>query len=187
MSADAISKKMGLKAQDTAELFFNNVKIPKENILGDPQKGFHYLMRGLAEERLLGSAMYLANAQRAFDITREFITERKAFGQRVADFQNSRFKMAELRAELDIAQVYVDQCVFMHNDEKLTAEMAANAKLYTSELEARMVDLGVQLHGGAGYMEEYEICRMYTNARISRIYAGSSEVMKEIIARSVFN
>ncbi len=178
-------KKMGLKAQDTAELFFNNVKIPKENVLGDPTRGFYNLMKFLAEERLLGAVQYLASAQTAFDITMDFIRERKAFGQTVADFQNTRFKMADMRMELDIAQVYVDRCVMEHNAGNLTAEVAARAKLFTSELEQRVVDECVQLHGGAGYMDEYRISRMYTDARISRIYAGSSEIMREIIARSI--
>ncbi len=180
-------KKMGLKAQDTAELFFNDVLVPKTNVLGDAHKGFHYLMRGLAEERLIGAVGYLACAQRAFDLTRDFVIERKAFRQRIADFQNTRFKMAQLRTELDMCQVFIDKCVQMHNAGKLTTEMAAQAKLYSSELEGRMTDEGVQLHGGAGYMDEYEICRLYTNARISRIYAGSSEIMKEIVARSIFD
>ncbi len=180
-------KKMGLKAQDTAELFFNDVQVPKTNVLGDAHKGFHYLMRGLAEERLIGAVGYLACAQRAFDLTRDFVIERKAFRQRIADFQNTRFKMAQLRTELDMCQVFIDKCVQMHNAGKLTTEMAAQAKLYSSELEGRMTDEGVQLHGGAGYMDEYEICRLYTNARISRIYAGSSEIMKEIVARSIFD
>jgi len=180
-------KKMGLKAQDTAELFFNDVKVPKENVLGDPHKGFHYLMHGLAEERLIGAVGYLACAQRAFDLTRDFVAERKAFGQRIADFQNTRFKLADLRTEIDICQVFIDKCVEMHNRGQLSTDMAAKAKLYSSELEGRMTDEGVQLHGGAGYMDEYEICRLYTNARISRIYAGSSEIMREIIARSVLD
>jgi acyl-CoA dehydrogenase len=179
--------KMGLKAQDTAELFFNDVKVPKSNVLGDPSKGFHYLMHGLAEERLIGAVGYLACAQRAFDLTKEFVSERKAFGQRIADFQNTRFKLADLRTELDVCQVFIDKCVEMHNKGQLSTDMAAKAKLYTSELEGRMTDEGVQLHGGAGYMEEYEISRLYTNARISRIYAGSSEIMREIIARSVLD
>lgn len=178
-------KKMGLKAQDTAELFFNNVKIPKENVLGDSTRGFYNLMKFLAEERLIGAVGYLAAAQTAFDLTMDFITERKAFGQRIADFQNTRFKMADMRMELDIAQVYVDRCVTEHNAGGLTAEVSARAKLYTSELEARVVDECVQLHGGAGYMDEYRISRMFTDARISRIYAGSSEIMREIIARSI--
>jgi acyl-CoA dehydrogenase len=180
-------KKMGLKAQDTAELFFNDVKVPKANVLGDPHKGFHYLMQGLAEERLIGAVGYVACTKRGFDLTRDFVIERKAFRQRIADFQNTRFKLAELSTEIDMAQVYIDHCVQMHNQGRLSGDMAAKAKLYCSELEGRMMDEGVQLHGGAGYMDEYEICRLYTNARISRIYAGSSEIMKEIIARSIFD
>jgi acyl-CoA dehydrogenase len=178
--------KMGLKAQDTAELFFHDVRIPTANVLGDPAKGFHYLMRGLPEERLIGSTQYLANACCAFEATREFVTQRKAFGQSLAQFQNTRFKMASLRTELEIAQVYVDHCVSLHNRRELTAETAAMAKLFTSELEGRVVDECVQLHGGAGYMLEYEICNRYTDARVSRIYAGSSEILREIIARSIF-
>ncbi len=178
-------KKMGLKSQDTAELFFNNVKVPKENVLGDPTRGFYYLMQFLAEERLLGACGYIAAGQVAFDVTMDYITERKAFGRRIADFQNSRFAMADMRMELDIAQVYVDRCVEEHNKGKLTAEIAARAKLYTSELEGRVMDKCVQLHGGAGYMDEYPISRMFLNARVSRIYAGSSEIMREIIARSI--
>ncbi|MEL6300838.1 MAG: acyl-CoA dehydrogenase family protein [Pseudomonadota bacterium] len=178
-------KKMGLSAQDTAELFFNDVKIPKENVLGDPTRGFYYLMQFLAEERLLGAAGYVAAAQHAFDITMDFIKERKAFGQTIADFQNTRFKMADMRTEIDLAQVFLDRCVEEHNAGKLTAELAAQIKLYGSELEGRVMDACVQLHGGAGYMDEYKISRMYTDARISRIYAGSSEIMREIIARSI--
>ena len=180
-------EKMGLKGQDTAELFFNNVKIPKENVLGQEGKGFYQLMHGLAEERLLGGVGYLAEARRAFDITREFCLERKLFGQRLSDMQNTQFKMAEMDAEIDMAQVYVDYCVSLHNNGKLTAIEGAKVKLMTSEIQGRMVDLGVQLHGGAGYMGEYEISRMYTDARISRIYAGSSEVMKLIIGREIFS
>lgn len=178
-------KKMGLKSQDTAELFFNNVKVPKENLLGDLHRGFYHLMHFLAEERLLGAVGYLAAADAAFDITMDYIRERTAFGQPIADFQNSRFKMADMRTEIDVAQAFVDQCVEEHNRNALTADNAAKAKLFTSELEGRVMDNCVQLHGGAGYMDEYAICRMYLNARVSRIYAGSSEVMREIIARSV--
>ncbi|HEX7718317.1 MAG TPA: acyl-CoA dehydrogenase family protein [Woeseiaceae bacterium] len=178
-------KKMGLKSQDTAELFFNNVKVPKENLLGDLHRGFYHLMHFLAEERLLGAVGYLAAADTAFDLTMDYIRERKAFGQPIADFQNTRFRMADMRTEIDVAQAFVDQCVEEHNRGALTADNAAKAKLFTSELEGRVMDTCVQLHGGAGYMEEYAICRMYLNARVSRIYAGSSEVMREIIARSV--
>jgi acyl-CoA dehydrogenase len=178
-------KKMGLKSQDTAELFFNNVKVPKENLLGGLNRGFYHLMHFLAEERLLGAVGYVATSAVAFDITMDYIKERKAFGQTIADFQNTRFQMASMRTEIDVAQAFVDQCVIAHNDGTLSADDAAKAKLFTSEMEGRVVDACVQLHGGAGYMDEYPICRMYLNARISRIYAGSSEVMREIIARSI--
>ena len=178
-------KKMGLKSQDTAELFFNNVRVPKENLLGELNHGFYQLMHFLAEERLIGAVSYLATSNAAFDITMDYIRERKAFGKTIADFQNTRFKMADMRMEIDIAQVFVDQCVTEHNEGNLSADDAAKAKLFTSELEGRVVDACVQLHGGAGYMDEYPICRMYLNARVSRIYAGSSEVMREIIARSI--
>jgi long-chain-acyl-CoA dehydrogenase len=178
-------KKMGLKSQDTAELFFDNVKVPKENLLGELDHGFYHLMHFLAEERLIGAASYVAAGNAAFDLTMEYIQERKAFGRAIADFQNTRFKMANMRMQLDIAQTFVDQCVLEHNDGKLSADDAAKAKLFTSELEGRVVDECVQLHGGAGYMDEYPISRMFVNARISRIYAGSSEIMLEIIARSI--
>jgi len=178
-------KKMGLKSQDTAELFFNNVKVPKENLLGDLDRGFYNLMHFLAEERLLGAVGYVATSAAAFDITMDYIKDRKAFGQTIADFQNTRFQMASMRTEIDVAQTFVDQCVIEHNEGMLTADDAAKAKLFTSEMEGRIVDACVQLHGGAGYMDEYPICRMYLNARVSRIYAGSSEVMREIIARSI--
>jgi acyl-CoA dehydrogenase len=178
-------KKMGLKSQDTAELFFDNVKVPRENLLGEWNKGFYHLMHFLAEERLLGAVGYLATSNAAFDVTMEYITDRRAFGQRIADFQNTRFQMADMRTEIDVAQAFVDQCVLEHNQGRLSADDAAKAKLFTSELEGRVTDACVQLHGGAGYMDEYPICRMYLNARVSRIYAGSSEIMREIIARSV--
>ncbi|NOX69829.1 MAG: acyl-CoA dehydrogenase [Gammaproteobacteria bacterium] len=178
-------KKMGLKSQDTAELFFNNVKIPKENLLGELNQGFYHLMHFLAEERLIGAVGYLASANVAVDLTLDYIRDRKAFGQTIADFQNSRFKMADMRMQIDVGQAFIDHCVVEHNLGSLAADDAAKAKLFTSELEGRVVDDCVQLHGGAGYMDEYPICRMYLNARISRIYAGSSEIMREIIARSM--
>lgn len=178
-------KKMGLKSQDTAELFFNNVKVPKENLLGEFDRGFYHLMHFLAEERLLGAVGYLANSEAALNVTMDYVQERKAFGQTVADFQNTRFKLADMRTGIDVTQAFVDQCVLEHNAGTLSADDAAKAKLYTSELEGRVTDECVQLHGGAGFMDEYPVCRMYLNARVSRIYAGSSEVMREIIARSM--
>lgn len=178
-------KKMGLKSQDTAELFFDNVKVPKENLLGELHRGFYQLMHFLAEERLLGACGYIANCEVAFDLTMEYINERQAFGQKIGDFQNSRFRMADMRTEIDIGYQFVDRCVMDHNAGTFTADDAAKAKLWTSELEERVTDNCVQLHGGNGYMDEYPISRMYTNARVSRIYAGSSEIMREIIARSI--
>ncbi|GHA21711.1 acyl-CoA dehydrogenase [Arenicella chitinivorans] len=180
-------EKMGLKAQDTAELFFNNVKVPKENVLGEPGKGFFYLMEGLAEERLLNAVGTISSARKAFNVTRDFVMERKAFGKKISDFQNTQFEMAQMDAEIEVAQVYLDHCVALHNEGKLTANMGAKLKLIGAELEWKMMDLGVQLHGGAGYMQEYDICRMFTDARISRIYAGTSEIMKLIIGRDVFS
>ena len=179
-------EKMGLKGQDTAELFFSNVRIPKENILGEPGKGFGYLMDGLAEERLLGATQFTTSARVAFDITRDFVMERKAFGGRVADFQNTQFKMAEMESEIDMLEVYLDHCIELHNRAELTVNKAARAKLMASEIEWKMMDLGVQLHGGAGYMQEYRICRMFADARINRILAGSSEIMKLIVGRDLF-
>lgn len=178
-------KKMGMKSQDTAELFFNNVKVPKENLLGEFNRGFYQLMHFLAEERLLGACGYIANTEAAFNLTLDYVNERKAFGKTIADFQNTRFELADMRTGIDVGYAFVDRCVEAHDKGVLSADDAAKAKLWTSELEARVTDACVQLHGGNGYMDEYKISRMYTNARVSRIYAGSSEIMREIIARSI--
>jgi acyl-CoA dehydrogenase len=178
-------QKMGLHAQDTSELFFDNVRIPAGNVLGEPTRGFQYLTRLLAEERLISATNSLAAAQVAFDVTLEFIMGRRAFGRPIGTFQNSRFKMAEMRTNLDAAQSFLDSAVLEHNDGALSSDLAAEVKLLTSELENRVIDECVQLHGSAGYMEEYRISRLYTDARISRIYAGTSEIMREIIGRSL--
>ena len=178
-------KKLGLHAQDTAELFFEDVKIPKENVLGDPYKGFKYMMSGLAEDRLAGAAAFMARAERAFEVTMDYITERKAFGKPIGTFQNSRFKMAEMRTDLDMGWVFTDHCTKMHLQGKLSAEVAAEAKLKTSEIEARVVDDCLQLHGGAGYMNEYAIARLWRDARVTRIFGGTSEIMKEVVSREI--
>lgn len=178
-------KKMGMKSQDTAELFFDNVQVPKDNLLGDPEQGFKYLMHGLAEERLIASVTNAALAEYAFQVTLDYVRERKAFGQPIGSFQNSRFKIAEMRTEIDMAQVFVDHCVARLNAGSLTADMAAKIKLFSSEMLGRVVDEGLQLHGGYGYMDEYPICRAYCDARIARIFGGTSEIMKGIIAKSV--
>lgn len=178
-------EKMGLKSQDTAELFFNDVRVPKDNLLGEPRMGFKYLARFLAQERLVVAIGSVAAAQAAFDLTLEYVKDRKAFGRPIGTFQNSRFAMARMRAEIDMAQTYVDQCVMLHVAGELSAEDASAAKLLGSELEGRVLDQCVQLHGGAGYMDEYRVSRMYTDARITRIFAGTSEIMLEIIGRSL--
>jgi acyl-CoA dehydrogenase len=178
-------EKLGLKSQDTAELVFNDVRVPKDNVPGDPTQGFRYLASFLAQERLVAAIGFTATAQTAFDLTLEFVKERRAFGKPIGAFQNTRFKLASLRAELDMAQTYVDQCVLLLNKGELTAEDASAAKLLTSEIEGRTMDECVQLHGGAGYMDEYRISRMYADARISRIFAGTSEIMREIIGRGL--
>jgi|MDTG01.3.fsa_nt_gb acyl-CoA dehydrogenase len=178
-------EKMGLKAQDTAELFFNDVKIPKNNLIGEAGQGFKYLAQMLAQERVFAAIGFMATAQTAFDLTLEYVKERRAFGRPIGAFQNTRFKMAQMRAELDMAQTFVDQCVVLLNDDALSAEDASAAKLLSSELEGRVMDQCVQFHGGAGYMEEYRISRMFTDARISRIFAGTSEIMLEIIGRGL--
>ncbi len=177
--------KMGLKSQDTAELFFSEVKVPAGNILGEASEGFRYLSRFLAQERLVAAIGSTAAAQCAFAITLDYVKERRAFDRPIGAFQNTRFKLAQLRAEIDALQTYIDQCVLLLNAKELTAEDAAAAKLLASELEGRVVDECVQLHGGAGYMEEYRISRLYTDARITRIFAGTSEIMREIIGRGL--
>ncbi|WP_236775547.1 acyl-CoA dehydrogenase family protein [Agrobacterium tumefaciens] len=177
--------KIGLKSQDTAELVFQDVRLPKDAVLGDPLGGFKIMMANLPEERLVGATQFIAHAQRAFDITLTYISERKAFGRTIGQFQNSRFAMAEMKTRLDSAWTFVDHCARDHIQGTLTSELAAEAKLLCSEVEGDVVDACVQLHGGAGFMEEFEIARMFCSARVSRIYAGSSEIMKEIIGRGL--
>ncbi len=178
-------KKMGRKAQDTAELFFSNVKVPKDHVLGTAGKGLSHLVESLAEERLICAVECLAAAQKAFDITIEYARERKMFGQHLLDFQNTQFTLADMRAQLDMQQLYLDQCVKASNAGQLTVVDSAQAKYLASELLCRIVDEGLQFHGGAGYMDEYPISRMYADARITKIFAGTSEVMKLIIGRDL--
>ncbi|MEX3898337.1 acyl-CoA dehydrogenase family protein [Paraburkholderia sp. BR10954] len=178
-------RKIGLHAQDTSELFFDDVKVPRSHVLGDPAKGFFYLSELLAEERLQVAMGSIAHAQVAFDITLEFIKERMAFGRPVGSFQHVRFEMAAMRAQIDAVQAMVDHCVMEANAGQLTAVVASEAKLLATELENEVMDACVQLHGGAGYMEEYRIARMFSDARVSRIFAGTSEIMKEIIGRGL--
>jgi alkylation response protein AidB-like acyl-CoA dehydrogenase len=177
--------KVGLKAQDTAELSFEDVKVPITNLLGEEGKGFSYLMRQLAQERLSVAVSAVAASETALEITLEYCKERTAFGQPIGSFQNSRFKLAEMKTEIEIARVFVDRCIEELNDGNLTPETAAMAKWWTSDLQKRVVDQCVQLHGGYGYILEYPIARAYLDARVQSIYAGTNEIMKEIIGRSM--
>ncbi len=178
-------EKMGFKAQDTAELSFEDVAVPVANLLGEEGRGFSYLMRQLAGERLQVGIQAVAACETAFEITLEYCKERTAFGQPIGSFQNSRFKLAEMKTEIEIARVFVDRCIEEFNASTLTAETAAMAKWWTSDVQKRVLDQCVQLHGGYGYMLEYPIARAYLDARVQSIYAGTNEIMKEIIGRSL--
>ncbi len=178
-------KKMGLKSQDTAELFFEDVKVPKENLLGELGQGFIYLMQKLAQERLVTAAGAMGACHFAFEETMDFVKERKAFGQPIGKFQNTRFKMAEMHTEIMIGQTFLDSLVVKLNAGDLSADDAAAAKWWCTDLQNRVVDQCVQFHGGAGYMWEYPIARAYVDARITPIFAGTNEIMKEIIGRGL--
>ncbi len=178
-------EKMGFKAQDTAELFFEDVEVPVTNLLGEEGQGFYYLMRQLAQERLSVGISAVAACETALEITLAYCKERTAFGQPIGSFQNSRFKLAEMKTEIEIARVFVDRCIEELNARTLTPETAAMAKWWTSDLQKRVLDQCVQLFGGYGYMTEYPIARAYLDARVQSIYAGTNEIMKEIIGRSM--
>jgi alkylation response protein AidB-like acyl-CoA dehydrogenase len=177
--------KIGMHAQDTAELFFTDVRVPAANRLGEEGEGFRYLVTNLPQERLSIAATGVTAARAAFDQTLAYVKERTAFGQPVGSFQNSRFRMAEMATEIEIAQSFIDRSVLALNAGELTAEEAAMAKWWCTELQGRVVDACVQLHGGYGYMTEYPVARAYADARITRIYGGTTEIMKEIIGRSL--
>ncbi len=178
-------EKLGLHSQDTAELFFTDVAVPRANLLGEEGQGFFQLVHNLPQERLSIAASGVAAARAAIGWTLDYVTQRTAFGQPVGSFQNSRFVMAEIATEVEIAQVFVDRCVVALNAGELTAEEAAMAKWWCTELQKRVVDRALQLHGGYGYMLEYPIARAYADARITTIYGGTTEIMKEIIGRSL--
>jgi alkylation response protein AidB-like acyl-CoA dehydrogenase len=178
-------EKVGLHSQDTAELFFNDVEVPVANLLGAEGEGFAYLMQNLAQERLSIAANGVAAARAAFEWTLAYCKERQAFGQPIGSFQNSRFRLAEMATEVMVGETFIDRCVLALNDGTLTAADASAAKMWCTELQGRTVDMGLQLHGGYGYMLEYPIGRAYTDARITRIYGGTNEVMREIVGRSL--
>lgn len=178
-------EKIGLKAQDTAELFFHNVQVPPENRLGQEGQGFYYLMQQLAQERLTVAVMAVAACEAMLEMTITYCKERTAFGRPIGTFQNSRFKLAEMKTEIEIGRVFIDRCIMELNAGELTAEDAAMAKWWATELQKRVADECLQLHGGYGYMLEYPIARAYLDARVQTIYAGTTEIMKEIIGRSM--
>ncbi len=178
-------KKLGLKGQDTAELFFDNVEVPAQNLVGQENNGFVYLMQELPWERLQIAIGAVAKCEAALEWTRSYVTGRKAFGKPVASFQNTRFKLAEIATEVQIARVFVDRCIELLLKKELSAENAAMAKYWVTDLECRVMDECVQLHGGYGFMWEYPIARAYADARVQRIYGGTNEIMKEVISRSL--
>ncbi|WP_404863792.1 acyl-CoA dehydrogenase family protein [Georhizobium sp. MAB10] len=178
--------KIGLKANDTSELFFNDVRIPTSNMLGtDEGQGFIQLMEQLPQERLLIANQAIAMIERALAVTIDYVKERKAFGKAVIEFQNTQFKLAELKSEATMARVFVDHCVDQHLKGELTTTTASMAKYLLSDLQCRVADECLQLFGGYGYMNEYPIARMFRDARVQRIYGGTNEIMKLLIARSL--
>ncbi len=177
--------KVGQNSADTSELFFNDVRVPITNCLGEEGRGFAYLMNQLAQERLQIAIAGQAGAQRAFDEAVKFTKERKAFGQSIFDFQNTRFTLAALKAKLQAGWAHLDWAITRHVAGTLDAAEASAAKLFHTELQWEACDIALQLHGGAGYMNEYPIARLWRDARVQRIYGGTSEIMKEVVARSI--
>jgi len=178
-------KKVGLKAQDTSELFFNDVKVPVSNLLGEENRGFIYLMQELPWERMQIAIGAIESAQAAIDWTIQYVKERKVFGTTVSSYQNTRFKLAELQTEVQIGRVFVDRCLELLLVGELDTATASMAKYWCSDLQCKVMDECVQLHGGYGFMWEYPIARAYADARVQRIYGGTNEIMKEVITRSI--
>ncbi len=177
--------KIGQHSADTSELFFDDVRVPKENLLGGEGRGFVHLMEELPQERLSIAIGCQAGAQRAFDEAVKFTKERKAFGKTVFEFQNTKFTLADLATQIQVGWAHIDWCLTRHMAGELTTEEASAAKLWHTEMQWKAVDVSLQLHGGAGYMNEYAIARLWRDARVSRIYGGTSEIMKEVISRGI--
>jgi alkylation response protein AidB-like acyl-CoA dehydrogenase len=180
-------KKVGLKAQDTAELSFTDVRVPAANVLGEVGQGFIYLMQNLPQERLSIAVGSAAGVEQALAVTAQYTKDRKAFGKPIGSFQNTRFELAEIATEAQIARVFVDRCLAEHVAGNLSVTDAAMAKWWTSDLLKRTVDRCVQLHGGYGYMLEYPIAKAFLDARVQSIFGGTNEIMKEIVGRSLFS
>ena len=177
--------KIGAKAADTSELFFDNVRVPVSNVLGELGRGFYNLMRNIPSERLGIAVHGVARAQRAFEVTLDYVKTREAFGTPIGSFQANRFYMAEMKTKLDIAQIYLDRCIEELVAGELTAEDAAEAKLWITETEWEILDRCLQLHGGYGYVNEYEIARLWRDGRVQRVYGGTNEIMKDLVGRSL--
>ncbi|MFC3712794.1 acyl-CoA dehydrogenase family protein [Sphingoaurantiacus capsulatus] len=177
--------KIGQNSADTSELFFNDVRVPVTNILGGEGQGFGYLMSNLPQERLSLAVSAQAGAQRAFDEAVKFTKDRKAFGKTVFDFQNTKFTLAAIKAKLQVGWAHLDWCLLRHAKKQLTVAEAAAAKLWHTEMQWEATDAALQLHGGAGYMNEYPIARLWRDARVQRIHGGTSEIMKEVVGRSI--
>ena len=175
--------KMGMSAQDTSELFFDNVRVPVKNLIGDEGRGFAYLMQELPWERLQIALTAVAAAQAALEWTLEYTRERRAFGKAIADFQTVAHKLAEIKTEIEVGQVFIDRCIALKLEDKLDAATASMAKYWASEMQFKALDQCVQLFGGYGYMHEYPIARAWADARVQRIYGGTNEIMKELISR----
>jgi alkylation response protein AidB-like acyl-CoA dehydrogenase len=178
-------QKVGMHAQDTSELFFSDVRVPKENLLGEPGQGFIYLMQNLPRERVAIGSAALAGAEKVFEDTLEYCKQRQAFGRPIGRFQHSRFVLAEMATELAVARSFTDRCITEHNASRLTTEEASMLKWWDTELCNRVVDRCVQLHGGYGYMLEYPVGRAFADSRVQTIFGGTTEIMKEIIGRGL--
>ena len=178
-------EKIGQKAADTSEMFFADVRVPVSNVLGKEGGGFAVLMNELPRERITIACRALAEAQRAYELTVEYVKERKAFGKQVYEFQNTQFKLAEMKTDLAVGWSYIDQCLIKTTEGKLTPEEGAMAKLWTTESGNKIVDACLQLFGGYGYMSEYPISRLFVDSRVRRIYGGTSEIMKLVIGRTI--
>jgi len=177
-------EKLGQKSQDTAEIFFDNVQVPVTNIIGEEGRGLNLLMAELPFERLLIGLIALGAAKSAYEHTLTYVQERKAFGKNIADFQNTRYKLAEIRTDIEVGEAFVDRCVDAFCNKALSTEQASMCKLWLAEMQDRVIDECLQLHGGYGYMWEYPIARLYADSRVQRIYGGTSEIMKELISRA---
>ena len=177
--------KIGQRSADTAELVFTDVRVPVENLVGEENRGFYHLMRNLPKERLGIAVHAVASAQRAYDITLAYAGDREAFGQPIGKFQVNRHALAEMRTKIDVMRTYLDQCVLAANAGELSAEEAAGAKWWTTETQWEILDRCLQLHGGYGYVNEYEIARLWRDARVQRLYGGTTEIMKDLIGRSL--